>query len=61
MAHKVMDGMTLAELEVLVSDERKPPKVSKGCIIKDCDRLHHARGLCRLHYERWRTRTRRTA
>ena len=30
----------------------------RGCSVDDCERGHHARGLCMLHYERlWRSGT----
>lgn len=32
-----------------MSDKRAPARI---CTIPDCDRVHYARGFCKLHYER---------
>jgi len=34
----------------------KATKTAKVCAVKGCERKHHTRGLCRLHYGRWRRR-----
>jgi hypothetical protein len=30
-----------------------PSPAGRACDVIDCDRDHHAKGLCRLHYQRW--------
>lgn len=37
----------------------KPRRTAYGstCTLDGCDAKHHSRGLCRLHFERWRWRS----
>lgn len=39
--------------EVVLTLVSMRSKTYEKCTLEDCDRPHRARGLCRLHYQRW--------
>jgi len=45
------------QIEVTPTAPKRPktrPSLGRGCKIDGCDKPHNARGLCAMHYERWR-------